>query len=122
MGFYEDIAATVSAPMIKQFGASAILRRVTGQTYDRASNEMTGGTVAEWPVKALEVDAKKAAGGGSDPLVPVGDAAFLLPPDIGTVPMDDDKLIFQDETWIILSAKRLSPGGVPLMYTIQVKK
>jgi hypothetical protein len=83
---------------------------------------MAGGAAFEWPIKVVEIDAKKAAGTDPDGLVPVGDAAFIMPADIGTVPMDDDKIVVGGDTWIVLSVKRLSPGGVPLMYTVQVRK
>lgn len=120
MSFNYDRIAKIAQKQIERFGqAVTITRRVQGSYNTTTSvapvTETTQTTKGVTDVyKFKEVD-------GS--LIQVGDIKVILSAQNITAPTVNDKITLLDGTvWVVKTVDPISPGGVPIVYTCQLRK
>lgn len=123
MSFDYNPLAVVSADTIEEFGAEIMLNKASGDSViDPVTDiETPGAPGTSYTIKGLILDPDEeyiASVGGEniqaeDQLVYIGPA--VEPETTDTVTMDGGDI------WQVVHITKLAPGGVPLMYTIQVR-
>jgi hypothetical protein len=115
---YGTLAATVSKTLA-QFGKSVILRNVSAGVYDPVTAQNVT-TSVDKTRKCVMFDfllwEELQAGG----LVQKGDKKCVL--EAGIVPSTEDKVIDGTIEYTILSIKETNPAGVPLSYTLHLRR
>lgn len=123
MSFDYSELAEVSVEMIEEFGVMFVLTKAsTDEVVDPVTDETTPGTPGSvHDVKGLLLDPDEdyiASVGSSN--VQAGDQVIYIGPEVE--PEDTDTVTMLDgEVWQVVHITKLRPGGVPLMYTIQVR-
>ena len=108
--------------LLTEFGHSVTLKRVTGNSYNPATGTNTPtystltGTGADFDYTPGEV----TRSGG---LVQVADRKlYLATGGITSDPLPNDLVIIGAVTWTVMAVARLAPGGVTVLYTLQLRK
>ena len=116
--FYTEMA-DVAVELIDEFGATVTLNRVTGETYDPVTGEVTpgaddskqtNGVLVDFPLKLIDgtrilsTDKQLIIDGTVEPL------------------MTDEPEMFGEKFGSIVHIDKKSPAGVPLVYFLQVRK
>lgn len=113
---------SVPREMIEEFGRLLTLRSASvGDVYDDVLGVTVPGgapTLRDFTgvVMAPTVEYTQSVGGLG---VQVRDMLVLMGPDIE--PLMTDVILIDDEPWQIINIRAEAPGGVPLMYTVQVR-
>ena len=118
--FYNGMKG-VALGLLKQFGQSMTLQRVTPGTYDPATGSKTD-TTEDITVTGAIFDIEDARVNGSTVLR--GDkVATISAKGLDSDPKANADLLYVGgERHQIVSVKPLAPGGVPVTYDLQVRK
>lgn len=116
MSLYSETAADVTASL-KEYGVSTSLRQTTLGAYDPTNGNAVP-TTGNVSVTALVIDYPIRYIDGTKILA--GDKQAYVAP--GTAPKVNDELLWMGEWWRIVSVETLAPAGVPVLYTLQVRK
>jgi hypothetical protein len=116
MAFYDEIAADVSA-ILAESGLLTSLRRVTPGTYDPTTGT-SAPTTASAVITAVMLDYPIRYIDGTKILH--GDKQALIAP--GNAPQVNDEILWLNEWWRVVSVETTAPAGVPVLYTVQVRK
>lgn len=115
---YDNSRATANR-LIAKFGQAATLRRVTTGAYDTSSGAVTQTTV-DFPVLAVMLNFsqfERAQG-----LVEVNDKkALVAVGDLTSAPAVKDRFVVVGESYEVVNAQALSPAGVDVLYTLQLR-
>jgi hypothetical protein len=127
--FYNGMRDSVAGPLLEKYGMPLTLVRVTAGTYDPNTGGITGATTASYACFGL-VDEFKA-GEVIGAMIRSGDKKLLLSAkNLTVVPQIGDQFTMPDGTWYIPEGsgsgynpiQTLAPGGVAVMYTLQVRR
>lgn len=116
--FYESLGSTASA-LIGSKGLAATLIKVTEGAYDPATSSSAPATVslaanvAVFDYKDRDIDGER---------VQRGDRRVLMSPDVQQAPEVGDKVNIQSVVYQVIDVITVSPGGIPVLYKIQVRK
>ena len=120
MSFNYKQIRSLAGRQISMFGQDMILRRVSGE-YDPTSGFVTDGPVKDHKVKGIltkDVTVKRLKGS-----VLEEDRWILLEAEsLTAAPSGNDLMLVGSETWSIVHIVEVNPGGVPLLYMLQVRK
>jgi hypothetical protein len=124
MSFYSDIQSDVVAEF-QIYGAEVTLKSLVAGTYDPATGVTTSGTYLLVETFAVLKDYQEGAIDGT--IIKMGDRKALLPGSIRIAPKPGDQLVLPDGTWTVPqdspgAVLSVSPGGVPLIYTVRIRK
>jgi hypothetical protein len=118
---YANARATADK-LLKNFGQAATLTRIVTGAYDPATGvgATTSTAVAVTAVLLEYSDAQRASAGG---LIQQKDRKALVAVEAQTVAPDvEDTLTVGGEVFKIVACRPLSPAGVDVLYTLQVRK
>lgn len=114
-----DIAATLKAK-----GQPMTLARISAGIFDAVTGETTGGTPEQFTVYGITKNynsvSRLAAQNSANSLILGGDKQALI--DATVKPLTGDTLTIMDEDWTVIAIDELSPQGVALMYTAQIRR
>lgn len=122
MGIYENLRDNTAAPLIKKFGKAMVLRRTTPGAYDAATGATTASTTTDYRCWGVfkQIDLKRVDGTliqRSDKFVGVVMENKNVSPSDST-----DTLVVGSEVLKIINVETLSPGGVDILHTLQVRR
>lgn len=125
--FYEELIPDV-IELLEELGQTLYLRRVVAGVVDKLSSTVTGGAQQDIPVRGVILDYNDAIGariaGGSGPgdgsTILAGDRRVLLDPQVE--PLEGDLVVEGGRVWSIIKFSSVNPAGVPMLYTLQVRK
>lgn len=118
--FYDSMAA-VAAELIDKYGAPMALRRTTGATYDPVAGVTTPGVSAELPTKGVFRGISSNYAAAFE--VQQGDRLAIV--DASQEPALTDLLAWGPAlgtAWHIVRIAPINPAGIPIAYTVQVRK
>lgn len=128
--FYNGMRDTVAGPLIEKYGLVLTLRRVVPGVYDAATGGMAASTTTDYSCFGLIEEYKDSMVAMS--LVKQGDKKILLSAkNLAVAPQVGDQIVgMSDGTYYIppegegskQPVQTLAPGGIAVMYTIQVRK
>lgn len=101
-------------------GQPMVLTRSISGVYDPITGAVAGGTEQTFTVYGITNNYKLANVATPNSLILSGDKEALISADIK--PLIADKLQIMGEDWIVISINELSPQGVALMYSCQIRK
>lgn len=125
MSFYGDMAQTAT-DLLKEFGASALLRRnaAAGATpvYDPTTGATTPGAApVNEKITACVFDINEKLIDGS--LIQRGDkTAYVSVANALGAPRDTDVFVWLGDVYTIINHKELAPAGVNVLFEWQVRK
>ena len=125
MTFYADMADT-SAEMIAEFGQDVTLTLSVPGAYDTATGTTAAPDVSTQTVKGVEEAYSARSIDGT--LILAGDKKLHVSPLNAagaaiTAPQVESTVTFTDgSVWTVKAVMPLSPGGTPLLYTLQLRK
>lgn len=115
---YSEIAGVV-LELLAEFGAPAVLKvKGTSSGYDPATGTATSATTP-YPCTACNTQAERSYVDGT--LIGEGARVFLVAPQGIPEPKPGMLLAWQGSDFAVTVCKPLAPGGVPVMYELQVK-
>lgn len=127
--FYTGLRDTTAGPLIEKYGMALTLTRVTPGAYDPATGGVSGATTANYScfglVDSFSVNEIMGA------MVRSSDKKLLLSAKgLNTVPQIGDQFTLPDGVWYIPEGsgsgynpiQPLAPGGIAVMYTIQLRR
>lgn len=123
--FYDDMAGT-AGDLIAEFGQAVTLTHSAPGTYDTATGTTSDPTVTTQACRGVEEFYSAPSITGT--LIQAGDKKLLLSPlnEAGaaiTPPVAEDTITFADGVvWTVKDPGPLSPGGTPVMFTLQLRK
>lgn len=125
MGFYERLRDSKAGPMFRKYGMSVTLRRTTQGAYNPSTGGMSAGTSINYTCLVVVTEYNDFVIDGT--LVKRGDKKLLVAAkDLDVTPTVGDVFILNDGEWKIPdstgSVSTLAPAGIPVMYTVQVRK
>lgn len=118
MSFYGNATATATKA-IREFGQAVTITHYTVGVYDPATSSVSStetvqnGTAVELDYNVSEIDGVLIQRGDKKLLVSVSGITAIEPNDTCTV---------GSVVYIVKSVKPLSPGGIVLLYEVQVRK
>ena len=133
--FYTGMRDTVAGPLIEKYGMALTLKRITPGIYNPNTGSDGGDVTAiptTYPCFGLVEEYSEYMIAGS--LVKRGDKKLLLSAKGLTItPQIGDIIVMSDGNWFIPEGGGqetssfqpiipLAPGGIPVMYTIQIRK
>jgi hypothetical protein len=120
MGFNYDRIAKLAQKQIERFGQTVtIARRVQG-SYNTVTSAATVTETTQTAKGVTDVYNLKEVDGN---LVQTGDIKVILSALGITAPTVNDKVTLLDGTiWVVKGVDPVSPGGVPIIYTCQLRK
>ena len=119
MTFYTDLRS-VAEVRITEYGQSVTLKRIVAGAYD-PSTGAAAQTVTSYPGRAYMGNYSSRDIDGT--LILRGDRRATLACDtLGVVPSKDDVLTVDGVDWTVQSVEPVDPGGVALIYRLQVRK
>lgn len=128
--FYTGLRDSTAGPLIEKYGMALTLVRVTEGAYDPSTGKNAASTTASYPDCFGLID-KFTASERSNPQIRNSDIKLLLSAKGLTItPQIGDQFTMPDGTWYIPEGdgatynpvEPLAPGGIPVMYTIQLRK
>ena len=118
MSFYSSLAAT-ALRLLQDKGQSVSLSRETGGTFDPILGSTSGATTTAWTGYGAAFDYKSAQVDGV--MVIKGDIRLLLEA-VDTTPEMGDRATVDSIDYQVISVKETSPGGVVVMYELQLRR
>lgn len=105
--------------LISKAGTTAEFTRTTGQQYNPSTGDLTAGSVATWSAHVVieEYAAKEIDG----TLIQRGDCKLLLP-GVAPKPLVGDTITLGGTVWHLVNVATEQPAGIPILYTIQVRR
>lgn len=119
--FYDRMAVT-ALRLLRQFGQSVTIRRVTGGSVDPVTGTIVAGTTTDTTATAVLQDYSLQESGAANmqqTLIQTGDKKFIIAASGISAPLLTDKIIAAGKTWNIINIKETNPEGTPLVYEIQ---
>ena len=117
-GFYDRLAAT-ALDLLSRFGQDVSRVRVTPGAYDPATGA-AGESEASATFKGALLDFNNGTTTFQGTLVQVGDRRLLI--EAGAAPNTDDKIVVGGVTWSVLSVREINPAGIPVVYSLHLRK
>ena len=108
------------AKTLKAKGQPMTLTRTGAGVFDPVTGGMTGGTVTTHAVYGITKNYRQADIAAPGSLILGGDKIAIISADVK--PVIADKLQIMGEDWMVISINELSPQGVALMYSVQIRK
>lgn len=131
--FYTGMRDTIAGPLLEKYGMALTLRRVTPGAYDPATGAMGASTTVDYPCVGLVDEYKENMIAAS--VIERGDKKLLVSAKgLSVVPQIGDQFIFPNsDVWYVphgagnlvaswQPVTPLSPGGIPIMFTVQVRQ
>ena len=119
MTFYTDLRSAAEI-MVTEYGQAVTLKRIAAGAYD-PSTGTAAQTVTSYPGRAIMGNYSNRDIDGT--LIMRGDRLATLACDtLGVVPSKDDVLTVDGVDWTVQSVEPVDPGGVALIYRLQVRK
>lgn len=120
MGFYEKMRDGSAKKLITKYGAAMTLRRTSGGTYNPNAGSISGATTTDYPCRGVIQEYRAGEIDGMSVLF--GDKKILVSASgLAIVPESEDLLIIGSNTYSVINNSPLSPGGVDVIYTVQVR-
>ena len=117
---YANIAQN-ALTTIQANGTAYTLRNVSGETYDPATNAVTGGSTEDETVYGILTNYKQHQIDGQN--VKRDDKMLLLAAQGITGEVTTaSKIIQNSDTWNIVYGETINPGGTVLLYRLQVRR
>ena len=125
MSFYTDLRSTADT-LLRDKGQAMTLTQIAAGAYDPDTGTSTP-TEAEHPVRGAVFDYSERTIAGSatadGTLIQAGDRKVLLSAQgLTVVPAPGWKLTIGAVVWQIVNVKTSDPGGVAVLYTLQVRR
>ena len=114
---YTKTAATAKK-LLDKFGAACVFSRTTGAALDPATGTVSGGTVSTITGSGVRVDYAQSEIDGT--VIQRSDFKVLFE-GLAGVPLTGDKLLFGGLSYRVMTSRPLSPAGVDVIYTVQVR-
>lgn len=122
MNFYANIAAT-AASLIADKGVEFVFSRTTGQIINPVTGAVTAGTTAEFRTKGIfkriRHDHLNNIGVAHGALIQQGDKMIIL--DNSFAPILTDAVLIGSAYWKVVGVEPVAPGGIPVIYSVQVR-
>lgn len=120
--FYDRLALTAAALLLK-YGQDVALRRpAAGAAYDAATGTVTpGGPATDTTRKAAAFDFKSGEKETAGGLIKAGDKKVLMEA-TSPAPTVADKVVFGGKTWEILDVQVVSPAGTDVVHTLHARR
>lgn len=127
--FYTGLRDTTAGPLIEKYGMALTLVRVTPGTYDPATGGVSGATTTTFAGFGV-VDEFKVNEIISAQIRSTDKKLLLSAKGLNTVPQIGDQFTLSDGTYYIPEGsgsgynpiQPLAPGGIAVMYTIQLRR
>lgn len=130
--FYENIRDNTAGKLIKKYGMALTLRKITKGAYAAETGTRQPDSYMDYPCFGVIEEYKAYMVANS--LVMRGDKKLILSANgLSVIPEIGDQIIAPDGIWFIPDGdgsqvskfnpiETLAPGGITIMYTIQVRK
>lgn len=115
---YASIAQIATA-QLKNFGRAVTLRKIPAGTYAPATGVNTSAANTDYSRNGVLSDFKGQVNGPGG-LVQQLDKKFLM--EAGIVPAIEDRIIIGTDDYGIVGVMEINPAGVPLAYTLHLRK
>lgn len=119
MSLYSNLATT-AARLLAQFGQDVTLQPSAQATYNPATSVATSTAGTSVSRKGAIFDFGKGVTNVRGNLVQATDRQLLLEP--GVAPKLSDAVVVGGATFAIVSVGELSPGGVPVLYDLHLRR
>jgi len=123
MTFYSGLRDDTAAPLIAQFGQSAVYRTFGAALYDNESGETTRGAAIDLPIKLLDLPLKERV--FSEEVTAKASGMFLLEAasfaTAGVTPAPDATIILRGKDYRVLAINTVGPAGEAVIYKLAVQ-
>lgn len=115
--------------LIADAGRSLPMSRSLSGTWDPVEGTDAGGEVLAWNVQAVVLRATIRNFSGLDNglldtpgglVLSKARRVLIAAKDCPYEPRNQDRMVFDGSTWLVLACVPISPGGVPIIYTVGV--
>jgi hypothetical protein len=118
--FYNDLRTDTALPLLKEFGMPMLLTVVAG-SFDPVASSFDGTPPVTFPGYGISEGYKSKDIDGT--LVQQGDQKISWIPDPTQVtPVIGDTLTIGTEVFGVKNVDPLAPGGIPVLYVLQVRR
>lgn len=114
---YNDLRTT-STGLISNFGAATVLQRISGDVFDPATGEYTGGSTVTITGKGVRMMFAKSEINGET--IQANDVRLYFQAGNG-VPQIDDNCLFDGANYRVMNVMANSPSGTDLFYELQLR-
>lgn len=114
--------------LIKRFGQAATLRRTTEGTKNRVAGTITGATSTDYTIRSVTLPASSSRTSMLDDSYKEeligGRIKFVLvsAKDLSVTPKQGDHFVLNSETWEVMGATSLAPGGTNVLFKMFIRK
>ena len=125
MSVYTDLQA-VATNLIGDFGQSVVLTNISAGTHDPVTGAITSQATTTQTVNAVVFEYTLRDSGlqyGDGVQIEQGDKKVLISSaDLTAAPTLKSKVTIAGTVWRVMNIKETSPGGVSVIYELQVRK
>jgi len=116
--------ATKAAAAIRKSGMAMTLRVTTPGVYDPATGTDAGASDADHAACGLLTNPFRGQQESyfANTLVQSGDKVVLMGADVAVRPQAGHRLVIGSDIWNVVAVVPVEPGGVPLLYKVQVRR
>lgn len=117
-GFYESLRDSTAGPLISQYGFTVSIKRIVHGDY-RTDIQEALATPQNYTAKIVRTNFQISEIDGDN--IKAGDVKALVA--VGTwEPQVGDQVTIDGEVFFVMDYWPLSPGGVDVLYTVQLRK
>lgn len=125
MTLYTDLQG-VATDLIGDFGQSVVLTNISAGTHDPVTGAITAQSTTTQTVNAVVFEYTLRESGlqyGDGLQIEQGDKKVLISADdLTAAPTLKSKITIAGTVWRVMNIKETSPGGVSILYELQVRK
>lgn len=125
VAFYERMAATTLRLIAAKGRDDLVLSRSTGTSYDPITDTEVAGAGQTQPLQCivLPVDGTQADGLEAGTVIASNMREVKVAASgLTFVPLAGDSIQFESSRWVVMGVQPISPAGIPLLYTLAVKR
>jgi hypothetical protein len=106
--------------LLKQFGRKAVLTRKAQGTYNPATSSANQGAPVEYSVTVVTLEYSSREIDGTN--IVAGDVRAYVEAGADVEPAIGDNMTIDGQAWRVVQPKPLNPGGVVLLYDLQLRR
>lgn len=117
--FYAEMAAT-AAEMLREFGVSVTVSRLTPGAYDPETGTNAAGTTQTWTPWGVMLEYSQREIDGTN--IKAGDQRVYMSTTADLDPKPADTVTIGTEVWRVVTSRTLAPAGLKVLLDVQVRR